>query len=101
MPGAATAESGGNPVIGSSSTCRRTCDAVQSPTVVLDGELAVPCNPQSAVAGLNSPLRSDPVGLPRWNGNEGWVPCVRSLRTPPGPEGSNGKKCLLSDVGVP
>src|SRR5688572_30607431 len=24
---------------------------------VLDGEVAVPCNPQSATAGLNSPLR--------------------------------------------
>ena len=81
--------------------CRCCVHAVQSAAVVLDGELAVPCNPQPALAGLNSPLRSDPVGLLWRNGVEGWVPRVRSLRTRSGPEGSSRKKCLLSDVGVP
>ena len=32
--------------------------APSSSEVVLDGELAVPCNPQSAIAGFNSPPRS-------------------------------------------
>jgi hypothetical protein len=81
--------------------CRCSVHAVQSAAVVLDGELAVPCNPQPALAGLNSPLRSDPVGLLRRNGVEGWVPRVRSLRTRSGPEGSSRKECLLSDAGVP
>ena len=35
-------------VVGSSPICSTTI------AVVLDGELAVPCNPQSAIAGFNS-----------------------------------------------
>ncbi len=30
---------------------------LRSPVVVLDGELAVPCDPQSALAGLNAHCR--------------------------------------------
>ena len=40
---------------------------------VLDGEVAVPCNPQSATAGLNSLSRSGIVGLLWWRGVEGRV----------------------------
>ncbi len=68
--------------------------------VVLDGELAVPCDPQTATAGLNPHPRFqfswDCVAL---SGVEGRVLRGRSLRTPPGPEGSNGKWSLLGAVG--
>ena len=37
---------------------------------VLDGELAVPCSPQSAIAGLNPGARSFLVGLPEVSGVE-------------------------------
>ncbi len=59
--------------------------------VVLDGELAVPCNPKSAYAGLNVFRRSlIRVALlllleKRWTSRD------RRLRTPSGPEGSSGK----------
>ena len=41
---------------------------------VLDGVLAVPCNPQSAIAGLNSGSRPILVGLPLISGVEGRAP---------------------------
>jgi len=41
--------------------------------VVLDGEPAVPCNPQSAIAGLNSLLRSTSLDGRGRSGVEGWV----------------------------
>src|SRR4029453_14528807 len=68
---------------------------------VLDGELAVPCNPQSASAGLNSLSRGDCVGGASRGGVEGWAPRNGNRRTPPGPEGSNGKATLSCAVGVP
>lgn len=43
---------------------------------VLDGELAVPCNPQSATAGLNSQSAVQLCGV--WSMRkdvEGWVLC--------------------------
>jgi len=59
--------------------------------VVLDGEVAVPCNPQSAIAGSNSSPRVCLVGLPGVSGVDLWVPRSRNPWTPSGPEGSSGK----------
>ena len=42
---------------------------------VLDGEVAVPCNLQSAIAGLNSYRRSSHVRLPYGGGVEERVLC--------------------------
>ncbi|GED55154.1 hypothetical protein BBO01nite_43950 [Brevibacillus borstelensis] len=42
---------------------------------VLDGEVAVPCNLQSAIAGLNSYQRSSHVRLPYDGGVEERVLC--------------------------
>src|SRR4029450_10019639 len=75
--------------------------AIRFRWAVLDGEVAVPCNPQSATAGLNSPLRAARVEGAGWDGVEGWAPRDGKCRTPPGPEGSNGKAPLPSAVGVP
>ncbi len=60
---------------------------------MLDGELAVPCNPQSALAGSNSHWRAV------WRRPD-FKPVAMKVRscaiyarpTPPGPEGSNGKR---------
>jgi hypothetical protein len=41
--------------------------------VVLDGEVAAPCCPQSAIAGSNSCPRVDLVGLPVVSGEDVWV----------------------------
>ena len=41
--------------------------------VVLDGEVAAPCSPQSAIAGSNSCPRVDLVGLPVVSGEDVWV----------------------------
>src|SRR5262245_38491697 len=68
---------------------------------VLDGEVAVPCSPQSALAGLNSLPRALRVERASWSGVEGWAPRNEKRRTPPGPEGSNGKAPLSCAVGVP
>src|SRR5512136_1061575 len=58
--------------------------------------------PKSAYAGSNSPLKDLRVwSLPRSSGVEDRVLRGRSLRTPPGPEGSNGKEILLGAAGLP
>ncbi len=41
--------------------------------VVLDGEVAAPCSPQSARAGSNSCPRVDLVGLSVVSGEDVWV----------------------------
>jgi hypothetical protein len=58
--------------------------------------------PKSAYAGSNSPLKDLRVwSLPQSSGVEDRVLRGRSLRTPPGPEGSNGKEILLGAAGSP
>ena len=65
---------------------------MRNPFPVLDGELAVPCNPESAIPGSNAHPR---FFVFRWG-----IGCVtlkirscatRAHQTPPGPEGSNGR----------
>src|SRR5437899_10720601 len=68
---------------------------------VLDGEVAVPCCPQSALAGSNPLSRAGRVEWASASGVEGWAPRNENRRTPPGPEGSNGKATLSCAVGVP
>src|SRR5262245_25613154 len=68
---------------------------------VLDGEVAVPCNPQSATAGLNSLSRDARVECTARVGVDGWAPRNGMRQTPPGPEGCNGKTPLSCAVGVP
>ena len=46
----------GNPAVGSNPTPSAIFPIVR--LAVLDGEVAVPCNPQSATAGLNSLSRA-------------------------------------------
>jgi len=58
---------------------------------MLDGELAVPCNLQSALAGLNSIQRGILVVMPEENYVDSLVPCNRSLWTLSGLEGSSNK----------
>jgi len=53
--------------------------ATDAQWTVLDGEVAVPCNPQSATAGLNSLSRSSALGLRQLSGVEGRVLRGRSL----------------------
>jgi len=61
--------------------------------VVLDGEPAVPCNLQSAIAGSITERRYD-LDRPGFEGSgvEGWVRYRYMLQTPSGPEGSSGKR---------
>ncbi len=63
---------------------------VLTPLVVLGGELAVPCSPKSAHAGLN-PLRRAEAGPAGSNTGSDWTLRNRRIRTPSGPEGSSGK----------
>jgi hypothetical protein len=49
-------------VSGSSPLISTVLGSLDSVLAVLDGESAVPCNPQSAIAGLNSLSRSLPEG---------------------------------------
>ncbi len=66
------------------------------------GAFAAWPRPKSAYAGSNSPWKGLRVwSLPRSSGVEDWVLRGRSLRTPPGPEGSNGKEILLGAAGAP
>jgi hypothetical protein len=70
--------------------------AIKTSLVVLDGELAVPCSLQSAIAGSNAGRRYDsnrPVtGV---EDVEGWAHYRYILQTPSGPEGSSGKKLYI------
>jgi len=61
--------------------------------VVPDGELAVPCNLQSAIAGSTTDRRYE-LERPVFAGDhvEGWAHYRYILQTPSGPEGSSGKK---------
>jgi hypothetical protein len=48
--------------------------------IVLGGEVAVPCNPQSAIAGRNSQCRGlGQAEFPSMEGVEGWVLCDGEL----------------------
>jgi len=67
---------------------------------VLDGEAAVPCNLQSAIARLKSYLRLFFVILALVSGDDVWVLRNKSLRIPSGPEGSSGKHEILCAVGI-
>jgi len=49
---------------------------------VLDGEVAVPCNPQAAIAGSKSHWRAWPVGSGRRKGRREPGPARRELMNP-------------------
>ena len=68
---------------------------------VLDGELAVPCNLQSAIAGVMSGLGLVPVWLPFISGVEVWVLRNGCLRTVSGWEQSSTKQNFPCAVRVP
>ena len=57
--------------------------------------------PQSAIAELNSSLRLGYRSHLAGRDIEGWVPRDVDLRTPPDPEGSNGKQDPTCAAGVP
>ena len=59
---------------------------------VLGGELAVPCNSQSAIVRLkiSKEVYSSRV-CAYISGYEGWVLCGKGLQTPSGLRGSSGK----------
>jgi hypothetical protein len=61
----------------------------------------VPCNLQPAKAGSNSKLRLIFVSPAILSGVDDWVLRNENLRTPPGPEGSNGKQDLSCAVELP
>ncbi len=69
--------------------------------VVLDGEVAVPCNLQSAIARWNSHARATPVKPTLVNGDEILVSRNRTLRTVSGLDGSSTKESVLCAVRVP
>ncbi len=68
---------------------------------VLDGEVAVPCNLQSALARWNSCERSTPVKLSLVDGDEILVLRNRTLRTVSGLDGSSTKENVLCAVRLP
>ncbi len=68
---------------------------------VLDGEVAVPCNLQSAPARWNSRERSSPVKLSLVDGDEILVLRNRTLRTVSGLDGSSTKESVLCAVRLP
>ena len=68
---------------------------------VLDGEVAAPCNPQSAAAGWNSCMRALPVEQSRVGDDEILVLCNRTLRTVSDPDGSSTKEFVLCAAGLP
>ena len=59
---------------------------------MLGGESAVPCNPQSALAGPNPVLRGWPSGSVRRGGVDGRVLRDVGTRIRSGPEGSSLKR---------
>jgi len=66
------------------------------------GAFAAWPRPKSAYAGSNSPFGGlVGLSLSRPSSVEDRVLRGRSLRTPPGPEGSNGKEILLGAAGAP
>ena len=68
---------------------------------VLDGEVAVPCNLQSALARLNSHERSSPVKLSLVGGDDILVLRNRILRTVSDLDGSSTKESVLCAVRLP
>jgi hypothetical protein len=68
---------------------------------VLDGEVAVSCNLQSAIARLNSCERASSVKLSLLGGDEILVSRNRTLRTVSGLDGSSTKKSVLCAVRLP
>jgi hypothetical protein len=53
---------------------------LRSRVIVLGGEVAVPCHPQSATAGRNSQAEASArLGLPSMDGVEDWVLCDGGL----------------------
>lgn len=68
---------------------------------VLDGEVAVPCNLQSALARWNSHDRSSPVKLSLVGGDEILVLRNRTLRTVSDLDGSSTKESVLCAVRLP
>ena len=67
---------------------------------VLDGEVAVPCNLQSALARLNSFSEAVRMfGLPFARSVDGWVLRNKHPRTMSGPEGSSIKWSRLCAAG--
>jgi len=58
--------------------------------------------PEIRLRGVEIPFEGlAGLSLPRSSSVEDRVLCGRSLRTPPGPEGSNGKEILLGAAGAP
>ena len=68
---------------------------------VLDGEVAVPCNLQSAIARWNSRERSSPVKPSLVDGDEILVLRNRTLRTVSDLDGSSTKENVLCAVRLP
>lgn len=68
---------------------------------VLDGEVADPCNPQSAIAGWNSCVRASPVEQSMVGYDEILVLRNRTLRTVSDPDGSSTKEFVLCAAGLP
>ena len=68
---------------------------------VLDGEVAVPCNLQSAIARLNSRGRSSLVKLSLMGGDEILVLRNKTLRTVSDLDGSSTKESVLCAVRLP
>ena len=68
---------------------------------VLDGEVAVPCNLQSALARWNSRDRSSPVKLSLIGGDEILVLRNSTLRTVSDLDGSSTKESVLCAVRLP
>ena len=68
---------------------------------VLDGEVADPCNPQSAIAGWNSCVRASPVEQSLVGDDEILVLRNRTPRTVSDPDGSSTKRFVLCAVGLP
>ena len=61
----------------------------------------MPCSLQPAIAGSNSKLRLVFVSPAILSSVDDWVLRNGNLRTPPGPEGSNGKQELSCAVELP
>ncbi len=62
---------------------------------VLDGELAVPCNPQPAPAGSNTHNEvAPPATAFRFSAFTVWSRAAAARPTPSGPEGSSGKRSV-------
>ena len=68
---------------------------------MLDGEVADPCNPQSAIAGWNSCVRASPVEQSLIGNDEILVLRNRTLRTVSDLDRSSTKGFVLCAAGLP